>query len=176
MMKAQKRFWKLTLMVLVLLGGLRTATAYYDPGAQRWVNRDPLGESGFEAIRRRSPILVTEGSNPYQFVHQNPVNRNDMWGLVSNQNPTPEPTPCGKPKLPTYPQLSPNCAKDPDVALSYKKLQECRSDSGDGNAECTTMCECLAQEGNVNQAVCWEVCSIVYEKTCLKGKPPRKKK
>ena len=32
-----------TLLALLSVGQM--ASAYYDPGVQRWINRDPLGES-----------------------------------------------------------------------------------------------------------------------------------
>jgi len=40
---------------------------YYDPGKGRFLNRDPIGESG--------------GMNLYRFVGNNPVDRVDVWGL-----------------------------------------------------------------------------------------------
>jgi RHS repeat-associated protein len=40
---------------------------FYEGSLQRWLNRDPLGEGGFEALRRY-PSAVAEGSqNPYIF-------------------------------------------------------------------------------------------------------------
>jgi uncharacterized protein RhaS with RHS repeats len=32
--------------LLFLLGSLHTASAFYDPGLQRWLNRDPIEEEG----------------------------------------------------------------------------------------------------------------------------------
>jgi RHS repeat-associated protein len=40
---------------------------FYDPGAGRWLNRDPIGEAG--------------GTNLYGYVGGNPVNRVDLLGL-----------------------------------------------------------------------------------------------
>jgi RHS repeat-associated protein len=40
----------------------------YDPAHSRWLNRDPMGESG--------------GINLYEYVHDNPVNRLDPLGLI----------------------------------------------------------------------------------------------
>ena len=59
--------------VLVLLAplfyfnGIHTASAFYDPGAQRWLNRDPIGEQG--------------GVNIYHFVLNNPIDNGDAMGL-----------------------------------------------------------------------------------------------
>ena len=54
---------------------------YYEPNLQRWPNRDPLGEPGFEALRRRQADLLGDGPNLYTFLKGNPVNRTDSLGL-----------------------------------------------------------------------------------------------
>ena len=70
--------------------GLCNASAFYDPGAQRWLNRDPLREKTFESIRNVYPIKTrnilqpgefAEGPNLYLFVHNNTINRHDLRGL-----------------------------------------------------------------------------------------------
>ena len=38
--------------LLAVLSATPLALAYYDPGVQRWINRDPLGEPGFEVVQR----------------------------------------------------------------------------------------------------------------------------
>jgi hypothetical protein len=45
-MKTQMKpmIWLLTL--LALLSGPHLASGYYDPGVQRWINRDPIGDNG----------------------------------------------------------------------------------------------------------------------------------
>jgi RHS repeat-associated protein len=55
---------------------------YYNPTTGRWINRDPLGESGFEALRLRIADLFGDGPNLYAFVGNNPVNTIDLFGLV----------------------------------------------------------------------------------------------
>jgi uncharacterized protein RhaS with RHS repeats len=42
----------------------------YDPNLQRWIQRDPIGESG--------------GLNLYGFNHNNSINKNDPLGLQSS--------------------------------------------------------------------------------------------
>jgi hypothetical protein len=69
-------------------------------------------------------------------------------------------------KGPGIPGLSPNCAKDPDVKLSYEKLLKCKSDSGDASAECSTLCDCLAQDQGIAAGACWKDCTDFYEKRC----------
>ena len=40
--------------------GLCNASAFYDPGAQRWLNRDPLGERGFQIIKAAAAMPKSE--------------------------------------------------------------------------------------------------------------------
>ena len=56
---------------------------YYDSGTERWPNRDPLGEPGFELLRGRQPNLLDDGPNLYTFTHNNPVNYYDVDGCVA---------------------------------------------------------------------------------------------
>ena len=57
--------WFLTLLALLLAPHL--ASAYYDPGVQRWINRDPIEEQG--------------GLNLYCFVNNAPSRHWDFDGL-----------------------------------------------------------------------------------------------
>ena len=57
-------------LALLLLTWLQTAFAYYDPGVQKWLNRDPIQERG--------------GVNLYAFVANAPPNAVDQNGLVGN--------------------------------------------------------------------------------------------
>jgi hypothetical protein len=61
--------------LLLLLASLQTAPAYYDPGAQRWINRDPLGSPSFTASGAvvRRPVEVTEGPNLFEFSRNSPL-------------------------------------------------------------------------------------------------------
>jgi RHS repeat-associated protein len=71
----------LPLTLLALFSAPHLASAYYDPGAQRWINRDPLEEPGFE-LRRERPALVLAGEpNRYLFVANDPLDRADYLGL-----------------------------------------------------------------------------------------------
>jgi hypothetical protein len=56
------------LPVSVLALTTLSAHAFYDPGTQRWLNRDPVGESG--------------GLNVYSFVASSPVESVDAFGLT----------------------------------------------------------------------------------------------
>ncbi len=60
---------------------------FYDANLQRWPNRDPLGEPGFEVVRRTKPSLVVpfaelqEGPDLYLFVGNAPTTDIDPLGL-----------------------------------------------------------------------------------------------
>jgi len=53
--------------LLALLSAPHLASAYYDPGVQRWINRDPIGEAW--------------GLNLFEFVSNNPFSHFDAFGL-----------------------------------------------------------------------------------------------
>jgi RHS repeat-associated protein len=72
--------WSLSL--LPLLSAPHLASGYYDPGVQRWINRDPLGEPGFEATRRPHQLEVGGGANLYRFVGNDPCSGVDRNGLM----------------------------------------------------------------------------------------------
>jgi hypothetical protein len=55
------------LTLLALFSPPHLASAYYDPGVQRWINRDPIGERG--------------GKNLYAFVRNVPLDSWDSYGL-----------------------------------------------------------------------------------------------
>jgi RHS repeat-associated protein len=54
---------------------------FYDPQTQRWLNRDPLGEPGFEVLRRGSANVLGDGPNRYAFVGNDPITHIDPLGL-----------------------------------------------------------------------------------------------
>lgn len=106
------------LVVFALLAyftGLRTANAFYDPGTQRWLNRDPLREGGFEDIRNVFPLEMRaflqssefyQGANLYYFIKNNTINSYDVWGL--EEGGVPQPT---DPHPPSHP-FDPSCRDD----------------------------------------------------------------
>jgi hypothetical protein len=67
------------LTLLALLWAPHLASGYYDPGAQRWITRDPIDEQG--------------GVNLFAYVASNPINRLDLLGLAPGYgNPVSGPT------------------------------------------------------------------------------------
>ena len=53
----------------------------YRADTGRWPNRDPLGEPGFETLRRGISFVTGDGPNLYAFTGNNPVCRYDYLGL-----------------------------------------------------------------------------------------------
>jgi uncharacterized protein RhaS with RHS repeats len=59
---------QIIILVAAFIGMVEAAHAFYDPGLQRWINRDPIGETG--------------GWNLYRFVQNNPATFVDLFGLM----------------------------------------------------------------------------------------------
>ena len=101
-MKFKTNILLIILALLIYCSGLCTASAFYDPGAQRWVNRDPFEEIGFTIKQNRWVYLPLneEFSNMYIFIRNEPIDYFDYFGLTSllyyvgcfnkEVNPTPE--------------------------------------------------------------------------------------
>src|SRR5664280_1804475 len=79
-MKAQMKPPIRFLILLAVLSAPHLASAYYDPGVQRWINRDPIQELG--------------GRNLYAFVKNTPIKRFDVWGLSPPKAPIGEKIAC----------------------------------------------------------------------------------
>ncbi len=68
---------------------------YYDPNLQRWLNTDPIGESGFEVLRfernKSSRLMALLGQmggvNLYGFVQNQPTGSYDPLGLAPSTGP-----------------------------------------------------------------------------------------
>jgi RHS repeat-associated protein len=71
--------WFLTLVAL--LAAPHLASAYYDPGVQRWLNRDPVAEKGFELLRGGDGYGGAGAANLYAFAANDPADRIDALGL-----------------------------------------------------------------------------------------------
>jgi len=54
---------------------------WYAPYWMRWLNRDPIGEEGFELLRKEVISLRAGEPNRYRFVLNDPVNGVDPYGL-----------------------------------------------------------------------------------------------
>jgi len=89
-MKTRMNFFEMVLTLLVFLFSSHVASAYYDPGVQRWVNRDPMGEPGFEVLERKQIALtklwdrLTKGAPLSHMPNQYVFSGNDSIGLVDS--------------------------------------------------------------------------------------------
>jgi hypothetical protein len=72
-MKTQVRPLLSALALMFLLSLTNLASAYYDPGVQRWLNRDPMEEDG--------------GLNLYSIESNDPIDRHDAFGLEGKPQP-----------------------------------------------------------------------------------------
>jgi len=54
---------------------------YYDPSTGMWLSRDSSGEPGFELLFREQARILNEATKLYNFVHNDPVDGYDLFGL-----------------------------------------------------------------------------------------------
>jgi RHS repeat-associated protein len=85
-----RRLLSVLIVPLLTLASGHVARAFYDPGMQRWINRDPVYEPGFvllEGTKRawQPPSEV----DLYAFVRNNPLSFIDPYGLVSSAEACP---------------------------------------------------------------------------------------
>jgi hypothetical protein len=88
-MKARLSLTKIALVVLTLFGSLHTASAYYDPGVQRWINRDPIGVSGQRILRGACVGCYApfgREAATYRFCDNIPTVEYDSFGLLTLQD------------------------------------------------------------------------------------------
>lgn len=88
-MKTRTNMIVIVVALLTYFCGIGQANAYYDPSTQRWLNRDPLGEVGFDASRGFQLSVVADGVSPFAFVGNNPPNYFDGLGLFYHGLPFP---------------------------------------------------------------------------------------
>ncbi|HOC57001.1 MAG TPA: hypothetical protein PKI20_15395 [Verrucomicrobiota bacterium] len=69
------------LILLALFWLPQAAPAYYDPGVQRWITRDPFRDAGFEALRDRVKDRSEPATNPFLYVENDPSGEYDAFGL-----------------------------------------------------------------------------------------------
>ena len=67
--------------LLALLSVEQMASAYYDPGVQRWIHRDPVSDKGFRVLVAAKATV--EQPNAFRFVRNEPVHGLDALGLLS---------------------------------------------------------------------------------------------
>jgi hypothetical protein len=82
-MKTQIRPLLRALALLAVLSASNPASACYDPGAQRWINRDPLGDPGFRGAAKENRLSVLAQPNSYVFLRNSPCLFLDSDGLTA---------------------------------------------------------------------------------------------
>jgi RHS repeat-associated protein len=82
-MKLIKNKFTSSLIISVFLCAAQLVSAFYDPSLGRWINRDPIGDSGFDAIREQATSLLVDNLNRHRLVSNNPVNNIDYMGLAA---------------------------------------------------------------------------------------------
>lgn len=80
-MKLKIRNLFVTAVVLFPLLNGSVASAFYDPVLGRWLNRDPLGEIGFQSIQNTVFGRGDDDFNLYRFVKNDGINHQDSFGL-----------------------------------------------------------------------------------------------
>jgi hypothetical protein len=137
--------------VLALLSLASVASAYYDPGVQRWINRDSLGEPAFDtrhatvmfqARAKETSQPPARSANLYGFADNAAVDLVDHFGLFTSRPPTPIPLP----------------APDPDPVPAP---------CGDfTNKDCRAACDSAFGTKNKALQVCYQICAGLKGKTC----------
>jgi len=61
---------------------------FYDPLSQRWLNRDPLWEPGFQTFAGTHFVSLDVAVNLLAYVANDPIGRFDPLGLTDRDNPT----------------------------------------------------------------------------------------
>ena len=77
---------------LALAVGVLTAApvhAFYNPQTGHWLNRDPIGELGFEVFHKQNIPIIERKKGPslYEFADNNPINMIDVLGLTGEDYP-----------------------------------------------------------------------------------------
>jgi RHS repeat-associated protein len=102
---------------------------YYDPNLQRWPNRDPIAEKGFEVDRRLPEVQVLPlaapaeflvGPNLYEYDANNPESTVDALGLAMIPFPGKRPPP---PPPSRTPPTRNHCSRSTCTWLAWKEYE-----------------------------------------------------
>jgi len=81
-MKSKKRGTVIVSALFAVLCLAQTASAFYAPNLQRWVNRDPVDEEGFEAKEYPRAARKSYMGVQYAFLRNMPISYVDGFGLL----------------------------------------------------------------------------------------------
>jgi len=72
--------------LFVALWTAQTTSAWYEPSTGRWLTRDPVGEPGFEVLRRAQavPQPASTASSPGRWIHRNRPDNENRYVFVRN--------------------------------------------------------------------------------------------
>jgi hypothetical protein len=123
-MKQNAQHVRWTPAVIILAMSVQPAAAFYDPSIQRWINRDPIGETG------GANISVVAGNNVICNV--------DPWGKASKKPIRITPLPPPLPPPPPPPPLWPETPCDPELQryAEYGLDVACDAINSDCFAQC----------------------------------------
>jgi RHS repeat-associated protein len=118
---------------------------FYDLNMQRWPNRDPIRELGFEAVRahyaRKGKPTRGDGDNAFQFVHNTPITKWDYMGLDDPGCDSPATSlPC---ELPGAVDCYLACCAQHDRCF---KVNHCKAASSWAQILCPTKCGHCARQ------------------------------
>lgn len=89
------RLRTIALAIILSLGFVEIASAYYNPRTGRFLSRDPIGEPGFRVVQRAvatTPFIprdsIATQSNSYRYVRNHPTIAVDPLGLQESQPAT----------------------------------------------------------------------------------------
>lgn len=88
-MKSKLNLSRWLVLTAFLLTGVHQANAWYSPSQQRWINRDPIAERGFELAFKGRTLRHAGDPNQYVYAENDPVNNGDSLGLQSIIPPGP---------------------------------------------------------------------------------------
>jgi len=150
---------------------------FYDPNLQRWLNRDPLGEFGFEVLgsktgsKKKLPFSkiseFAKGPNLYIFVLNTPIDLIDTdgkdwwppskWPIWPKPKPTPPPAPPSKSV----------CLKCDEFRSKLNKPPEQRNSTWENDCQdfCLWYCNLPATPNP-------EACARSCNESCLKDEIP----
>jgi hypothetical protein len=85
-MKSKKSVALFFITLIFYWVGLCNASAFYDPGAQRWLNRDPIDNEGFQTLKDSNSNLLNDDAhnnvNLFGYINNNGIDNSDDFGLL----------------------------------------------------------------------------------------------
>jgi RHS repeat-associated protein len=155
---------------------------FYDPNLQRWLNRDPIEELGFQLLRNEPWLSETPDHNPYLFVVNEPISGFDAFGLACNcGNPKchPPPKPNGCSFSPNKPPVTPKADFKPCCDQHDICYQTCGSDKKKCDRDfyrcMNAACDAAYPADTARRALCKSQASIYYAAVDKEGDSPFKK-